>query len=220
MELDELKQAWQQLDQRLDRQYALEMHRFDADRIERARRRLRPLWFGQLLQIAFAVVTIVLSASFWSAHRDSAHLMAWGLTLHVYGLLMVLSAARNLYLIGRVDYGEPVLTIQKRLASLRAWRVRVEAPVFGILGCFVWIPFVLALFKAQLGVDLWNYAPEVVWWFIASGVVCLFIVLGVIAMARRPGLPAFTAAVSRHAAGGSVWRAQAEVADIARFEES
>lgn len=218
MELDDLKTAWQALDRRLDRQYALELHRVEEAGVDRARRRLRPLRWGQVVQILGGVALIVWAAGFWSAHRDNLHLLLSGVSLHVYGLLMVLAAARNLYLIGRVDYGEPVVIIQKRLAALRAWRVGVEAPGFGALGCFVWIPLVLVLFQVWWGVDLWAHAPAVAWGFFASGVACLLVLLGIVAWSRRPGQERFAAALGREAAGGSIARAQAALADVLRFE--
>ncbi|WP_199100345.1 hypothetical protein [Dyella sp. ASV21] len=220
MELDDFKTAWQQLDRQLQRQYALEMHRFEASGVERAQRRLRPLRWGQVLQILVGVVLIVLSAGFWSAHRSNLHLLLSGVALHVYGVLIVLASARNLYLIGRVDYGQPVVVIQKRLAQLRAWRVGVEAPVFGALGCFIWIPLVLVLFDAWWNVDLWAHAPGVVWGFVASGVGCLLVLLGIVAWSRRPGRERFAAALGREAAGGSIARAQAALEDVLAFERA
>ncbi|WP_243049712.1 hypothetical protein [Dyella sp. RRB7] len=219
MELDDFKLAWQQIDRRLEQQHALNLQWLQTTAATRARRRLRPLWFGQLLQMAGGVALIVLAAGFWSARRDNPHLLACGLMLHGYGLMLVLAGARNLYLIGRVDYGLPVLVIQKRLAALRAWRVGVEAPVFGALGCFVWIPLALVSFDHWWGVDLWVRAPVVVWSFIASGVACLLVFGGIIAWSRRPGHERMANVLSRQAAGGSVQRAQAELQELARFEQ-
>ncbi len=218
MELDDFKSVWRQLDQRLDKLATLESQRMHADGVERARRRLRPLWLGQVVQVIGGAVLVMLAAGFWSSRREVGHLLACGLVLHAYGLLLILSAARHLALIGQLDYGEPVVTIQRRLAALRAWRLRVEAPVFGALGCFVWIPFLLVLFDGLWGVDLWTVAPGVVWIFIASGFACLLVLLGVIAWSRRPGRERFAAALARQGAGGSMWRAQAALDEVSRFE--
>ena len=79
---------------------------------------------------------------------------------------LVLTAARNLYLQSRLDYGLPVLEIQRRVAELRAWRLR-EAVLYAATGCLIWVPFLLLLF-ASVGADVWKNAPQVVWWNLAA----------------------------------------------------
>src|SRR6202035_4317627 len=127
-------------------------------------------------------------------------------------------AARNFYLIGRVDHAAPIVAIQKRLAAIRLWRAKVEGPAFGAIGCFIWIPMVLALFDAFFGADIWANSPAVVGWFVPSGFLCLAVMLAVIAWARRPGRERFAAALQASAAGRSISRAEREFAEIARFE--
>jgi hypothetical protein len=78
--------------------------------------------------------------------------------LHAYGLLLVLFAVRSLHLIGCIDYAAPVLRIQRQLAELRRWRTRVEWPLFGIVGCFIWIPLLLVIFRDNEGSALEKYA--------------------------------------------------------------
>lgn len=49
MELDDLKQAWRTLDQRLQRQNALALQAYRDRQAGKARRGLRPLLFGMAL---------------------------------------------------------------------------------------------------------------------------------------------------------------------------
>lgn len=216
MELDEMKHAWQTLNHRLEQQHALSVQLFRDDRLDRAHRHLRPLRWGQYLQIAAGVVVMVLFAPFWVEHLDDAHLMADGLMLHAYGLMMILTAARNLELQSRLDYAAPVLEIQRRLAALRYWRLR-EGLIYGVTGCFIWIPLVLVTFES-LGADLWVHAPAVVWGFIASGAACLGLLYGILLWSRRPGWERLSKALEDSSIGRSVRSTQAMLDEVARFE--
>ena len=65
MELDDMKLAWQTLDHRLQQQYALNVQILRDTRMETARRGLRPLAWGQLLQMAIGMAGIALFAPVW-----------------------------------------------------------------------------------------------------------------------------------------------------------
>ncbi|WP_266157922.1 hypothetical protein [Dyella silvatica] len=214
MELDDFKQAWQALDRRLEQQHTLNALLYRETRLDKARRSLRPLVWGQRLQIVAGVCVMLLFAPFWLAHLDKLHLMLSGLALHVYGLMFVLSAARNLYLVTRIDYAEQVLDIQRQLSTLQAWRERVEWPVFAIIGCFIWVPLILVIF-AWMGADVWANAPIVVWSWIASAFGCLLMLWGIVHWMRRSGRER---ALQRSKSGKSVYRAESELDELARFE--
>jgi hypothetical protein len=219
MELDDFKSAWQEMDRRLAGQAVLTRQLWLMHGADKARRHLRPLWVGQLIQLFAGIVLVLMAVAFWSRHRDSTHLLVYGIALHVYGLMFIISAARNFFLLGHIDYAAPVVAIQRQLAALRAWRIKVEFPVFATVGCFMWIPMMLILFKVLLGADIWIAAPLVVWLNIAAGFVCLLIVLAVLAVARRPGFERFAAVVARHGGGRSVEEAERAMVEIARFAE-
>ena len=65
MELDELKQAWHAMEQRLDRQQALNVQLLTESRIDKAKRHLRWLLLGQCAQLALGLLVTVLAARFW-----------------------------------------------------------------------------------------------------------------------------------------------------------
>src|SRR5690606_31777215 len=152
MELDELKQAWKTLDQRLEQQYALNLSMLRERKLNKTRRRMRPLWWGQMIQIGVGVILMLLFAPYWVAHSGTPHLMIYGLLMHVYGLVCVLTAARNLYLQSHLNIDAPVLELQHRVAELRAWRLW-EAVIHGVIWCLLWIPLILIGFQL-VGADL------------------------------------------------------------------
>ena len=167
MELDELKQAWQALERKLDRQHALDLHNFRTGRLHSARTGLRPLVAGLSVQAGFGVAVMAIFDPYWLQHWVQWQLVVYGLSLHLYGLMLTIFGGRDLVTIFRIDYAAPVLEIQKQIAQLRTDRIQA-APAFAIAGCFVWVPLVLVLFE-WLGADLWVHKPAMVAYFLFSG---------------------------------------------------
>jgi hypothetical protein len=218
VELDDLKTTWQALDRKLEQQRTLSLHVIRDGKLAAARRGLRPLWLGQLLQIIAGLCLMLLFAPIWIARMGTLHLMVPALLLHAYGLMLVLFAVRTLHLIGCIDYAAPVLRIQRQLAELRRWRTRVEWPLFGIVGCFIWIPLLLVIFSA-LGADLWVLHPSYVYWNIVSGFACVGFLYGTVRWAQRRENEGSGSALEKYASGRSIRKAQEELDTLARFEQ-
>ena len=217
MELDDLKSVWKSLDQRLVQQNALAFELLRSKKLPRVRSALRPLVFGQLVQVAAGIVMLCLFVPFWLKYTQVPHLLVCGVLLHAYAIMLIAFAGQELQLIWSIDYSAPVVAIQKDIAKLRNWRVRI-APIFGVAGCFIWIPFMLVVFR-WLGVDVWARSPEVVLWFIASGFVAFGIMVAIIWWSRRPGRADRVKSLGDQSAGWSVHRAQRALDEIARFEQ-
>lgn len=212
MDLDEMKQAWTEMSLRQDGLEALLRADFQSRRRDRARGALRPLWWGQLLQLMIGAVLAICGGALWASHLHRPDVLVCGVVAHAYGTLLVIFAARNLYLIQRIDYAAPVLDIQRRIAALRAFRVRVETPVNAVVGCFIWIP-VLWVNLAVYGIELWS--PAFARWAIASGLTGLAVLVVVVWVMRRMG---YGRKIEDQSAGRSVLRAEAVLDEIARFE--
>lgn len=215
MELDEMKLAWQALDRRLERQEMLHTRIYRESRLDKLRHGLRPFIWGQAIQLAFGMLFMLLGIAYWTTRTGVKHLLVLGLMAQAFGLTMILFSARNMYLIQRIDYTAPVLDIQRRLLELRRWRVRVEAPVFAVIGSFIWIPLLMLELEWEAGVDIWARWPTLVGWLVISGFVSLALVLLVFSVVRRTGHMRW---VENQAAGKGVTRAQAMLDEIARFE--
>ncbi len=212
MELDEMKQTWAAMELRLDGLEALLRRESRDRRTGRARAALRPLFWGQSLQLLIGTVLVVCGAVLWATHLHQPNVLVCGLVAHAYGLLLTIFSARNLYLIRRIDYAAPVLEIQRRIAELREFRVRVETPINTVAGCFIWIP-VLWVNLAAYGINLWS--PGFVRWAFASGVAGVIAIVMVVWVMRRLG---FGHKIDEASAGRSIVRAQAALEEIARFE--
>src|SRR5689334_10674141 len=212
-DLDDLKIAWKELNRQLERQNALTLRQIKENKLGRFRSGLRPLVFGQTLQLILGAVITIVSANFWVGHLDHLHLLLSGLFPQAYGILFIAFAARDLILIRQIDYSAPIVVIQKQLAELRAWHIRA-AIWHGIAGSVVWLP-VLIIILHLLGADIWIQRPRAVWWLVTSGFVCLAFNYGLVLLARLPGKCGRALAGSW--IGRTVTRAQAALTEIKEF---
>lgn len=216
MELDEMKAAWLALDRRLAREEALTRITFREGRLDRLRATLRPLVAARIAQIVLGALMALAFAPFWFEHLATPHFVVIGASLHLYALLMIIGGARDLFMIRRIDYAAPVVDIQLRLAELRAWLLK-SAPVFGAIGCFIWIPFTLWAFEVLFGADLWTHAPVVVWVFVGWGIVALAVLLLALRIARYPGRTTWAERLERGMIGGKLANAQRVLDEISAF---
>jgi hypothetical protein len=213
--LDDLKTAWQALDRKLEREHTFALHQLKETRLEKMRGGFRLLAAGQIVQATLGLMLAVFAGSFWFDHLGTPHLMVYGLCLHGFGILMMGFAIRDLFLIHAIHYDAPVLTIQKKLAELRTWRLRAGI-CFTVAGCLIWVPALLIVFHL-MGADLWVHKPEVVYWNVISSFLCLGIAYGVLWWSRRPGQERLAKYFRESSVGKSITRAEEMLAEVERF---
>ena len=141
MELDDLKTAWQALDARLERHDRLQLELLRERHLDRARRNLRPLLVGMALQASLGIGLVVLGVACWRQNLHVPGLLVAGIALHAFGLLHVVLAGMVAGLATTMDYGAPVLAIQKRLRLL----LRVQVLNSDACGAPWWILWVLVV---------------------------------------------------------------------------
>lgn len=212
MELDEMKLAWQELDARVQRVHMLNLQLLKDNGAIEVRRRLRPLALGQWLQLAIGVVLAMFGGALWASHLHQLDVLVCGLVTHAYGMLLIIFAVRNLYLVYRIDYSSPVLEIQRRLAALRAFRVRVEMRVNFAVCCFLWIaPTWVGLSMGGIDVPIRTF---LVWAFGSSLAGLAAMILGTWLLLRM----GYARKIDDNSAGRSIVRAQVALEELARFE--
>ncbi|GAA0712700.1 hypothetical protein GCM10009105_15530 [Dokdonella soli] len=214
MELDDLKLAWQTLDRRLQQQNALGLQLFRDGRVDKARRGLRPLVWGQAIQMLIGVLGSFWFAPFWVAHRHEPWLLLAGLVMHVYCLGLIVFGAVMQARIARIDYAAPVLAIQRQLLTLRRTYV-IGGLLIGLPWWFLTAPLLVVLTR---GLILDN-APSAVWGQLVVGAIGLLATGGFVRWANQPHRAALGRKLGDGAAGGSIHRAQAALDEIARFEK-
>jgi hypothetical protein len=215
MELDDMKAAWQTLNQRLDAQDAMNLNIFKGDKLDKLRRGLRPLVWGQAIQIVVGALIALWGAGFWVDHRDVPHLLIAGLIVHAAGISMIGLGALMHALIARIDYSAPVLTIQRQLAQLRKVYV-YGGMAIGLPWWVLWMPFLMVL-AGYAGVDVYRHAPSVIGIGSAIGVLGLLSTWAFVHWAGKH--PQLAKRLDDSAAGRGITNAQSFIDEISRFEK-
>lgn len=217
VELDDLKQAWQVLDRRLQLENSLKLHDFREHKLDKTRGSLRPLFWGQIVQILLlGIPAIALAALLWMSRPEHVSAIVAGVVLHAYGVVTISAAGIILGQLAKVDYATPVLEIQKQLARVRVLYIR-SGMVAGLPWWFLWVVILMVL--AGLGdVDLLAKAPWLVWSGLSIGAIGLFATWWFHRWSRRPERGGFGRKLDDSLAGGSLRRAQAQLDELARFE--
>ena len=216
MELDDFKSAWQALDRRLELDNRLKLHALHERSTDKARRALRPLFWGQIAQILFAIPFLLFAAALWM--RQPAHIatIVAGVLVHAYGVLTIICAGVVIGQLGKVDYSQPVLDIQKQLLRTRSLYIR-SGMLAGLPWWFLWVPLLQVL--TGLGhVDLLAKAPTLVWSGYAIGIAGLLATLWFHRWARQPERAEFGRKMDDHLTGGSLRKALAQIEELRQFE--
>lgn len=159
MDLDDLKAEWAQRDAALQNTLARQNRLMRELLTEKQRAKLHRKGgmsvFEMVVWIAFLIGFGAYSASTfgeWKFFIPGLLLQAWTI---IMGALTFQERAR----LQEVDFSQPLIDIQKRLAALRIERLRTFQWAFLTGQALWWIPFMIVLFKGLFGVDLYAVSP-------------------------------------------------------------
>ena len=217
MELDEIKSAWEALNQQLKRGSEISLAMYTHQKLTTTRSSLRGLLRAQMLQLGMGIVVILLAAMLWITRPAALSVIAAGVIVHLYGIACIVAAGVVLSRIHNIDYAGSVLEMQSLLARVRRAYV-VSGIVLGLTWWFLWIPFLMVLF-ALIGVNLYHNAPSLVWLGMAVGVAGLVGMLWLYARSRKPENERLRKFVDQAVIGRSLERAQAQLDEVRQFAQ-
>ena len=213
MELDDMKHAWQTLEQRLDQQAAQTGQLLGVVHEETVRSSLRPLWVAQTAQLLCALALAIVSARSWIPHTDQPVAVIGGVLLQAWCVALAISATVQLQLLTQLNVAGPLLRTQRALARLRRWRTRV-APWLRVAFWVLWVAVADALWRALTGQTLptdWLVLNLLVG---VAGGIGTWLGFRRLQRAQHPWLER----IDRAHAGTGVIRAERMLDEIARFQ--
>lgn len=213
MELDELKREWRALDRKLDHSIALSTRLLVEDRARRSKRHL--LWWliWQPLQLVTGIVLAFYLGGFWARNLGSPAVWMSGVFLHALSIAFAIDAVVRMWMIGRISYTAPVVTIQRQLAELRRWEVR-SFKVAWVLAWLACPALLIVVVRAITGLDLWVTWPRGVMWAVIGGVGGAVLSY---AFDRAIRGSRFAAGLDRFYAGDPIARAHAALKEVEEF---
>lgn len=167
MELDDFKAAWNTLDARLARHEHLQHELLRGQQVHRARRNLRPLFAGMVLQAVLGLGLVLLGVACWKQNIGTTGLFIAGVSLHAFGVMHIAFAGIIAGLASTMDYASPVLAIQKRLRLLLRMQV-LNSDACGMPWWVMWVVVVVGFAGLSPG-QAGGVTPAWVWTSLAVG---------------------------------------------------
>ncbi len=211
MELDELKERWAEHDRKLDESIRLNRRLLRDMYTRRARFALWRL-AAMLAAGALFMLAIIVSLGRFIAQNWSMPRIAWpAIVLDVLAIATLAALNAQIGLALNINYNQPIAVIQKRLETLRKFRIRYIQAIF-LMATLTWVPIFIVLTR------LFDTA-----WVVAN-VVFSLLVLGIgVWVARRYGdrlsNSAFGRRFLRELAGYNLNAASDFMATLAEFEK-
>ncbi len=181
MELDELKRAWTEHDRKLEVSIRLNTSMMRGSMLDKARTAMTRLSLLLGLELALILPVAVWLGSFMWQHTAEARFLIPAVTLHVCVIALVIVCVRQIAAISQVDYGAPVVAIQKRLEVLRVERIRATKWTL-LLAPLAWTPMSIVALKSLIDVDVYA-AFGTIW--LGTNVLFGLVVLAVGALLSR-----------------------------------
>src|SRR3984893_5111373 len=165
MELEDLRHAWEAHGRRVDDTSHLNrqvVHSVITPKTETAMKPLSRLLWIELVVNAGAAVWL---GSFLADNVTVARYALPAAALDILVIALLIAGGRQLVAISRVDYGQPVFVIQRRIESLRAERIRATMATL-IVAPLAWVPLLIVALKGLVGVDAYAIFSSA--WLIAN----------------------------------------------------
>jgi hypothetical protein len=219
--IDELKLAWEAQDRKLDASLRLSHELLRAEKLNRVRSPLRRLVLELGLRIAASAVGLVVVGNFLAQHITEARFVWPAAMIDAWLILCVAASIQQLVQANRIDYDEPVTSIQRQLGELRIFRLRTFRLEL-LTGQIVWwLPFFIVAVKALFGIDAYRFLSST--YIVVNLLFGLAIIPLAIWMAkrfdRRIERSALVGRLADAIAGRSLTQALAYLAKLSDFEK-
>ena len=223
MNLDDLKNAWAARDKKLEESIRLNTRLLRESFLDKHRESIRKRGPFGAFEMGVWIASVILLGAFLAAHYGEMKFFIPALFLDGWVIVMGILGIRQRMALHEIDYGQPLLAVQKQFETLKIARMRTFQWAFLTGQVLWWIPFTIVLFKGMLGVDLYSvnaFMP----WFIACNIVggLLFIPLAIWGSRRlAPRLQRSTVfqRLTDRVAGRDIAAARTFLKELARFEQ-
>lgn len=181
MNFEDLQRQWATLDKKLETSIRLNTELLRQTKLEKTRSALQRLAFFIWVELLITIPLVLVIGSFLANHWREPAFFIPGLTLHVAAIGLISSCIYQLVMLNQIDFSAPVLTIQKKLESLRIHRIRETKWIF-LLAPLLWTPLLIVVFRG-LGVNA--YVTFDLTWMAANFIFGLAVVVSGIWVSKR-----------------------------------
>jgi MFS family permease len=153
MELDELKEKWAEHDRKLDQSLRLNRQLLREMYTRRAKFALGRLAAMLAAGSLFMLIVIVLLGRFIALHWSTPRVSLPAIVLDLAAIAVLAALVAQIGLAMTIDYNQPVAEIQKRLETLRKFRIRYIQAII-LTTWLAWAPIFIVVTRGVLGLDV------------------------------------------------------------------
>jgi len=157
MELDELRERWAEHDRKLDLSIRLNQQLMRETYTRRAKWALRRLAAMQALGSIFMLVVIVFLGAFTAKNWAMPRFTIPAILLDIAAIATLAALNAQIGMALSIDYTQPIAAIQKRLETLRKFRIRYTQAIC-VASFLLWAPTFIVFMKTFLGADVYRLA--------------------------------------------------------------
>lgn len=179
---DNLRREWRERDQKLDAAIQLNNQLLRQSLLDKNLAAINTMGFASAFELMAWIPCIILFGIFNAQHFLDWKFFIPGLLLQAWVTIMPILSLRQRAALHAVDFGQPVVTLQREIATLKMRRVLTLKWAFLIGQIIWWVPFVVVFFKGVFGVNLYaqsDWLHHFMIWNIAVGVLLIPILIGV-----------------------------------------
>ncbi len=173
MELDELKQSWNEHARKLDHILSLNLHGLKTAQVDRTRNALGRFKVFRVRELIAGIILLLLLGSYIADRISVPTLAIPALVVFASILLPVIGNIRQLILLDRISYADPVTTIQRKLEEIKLHYLR--SFLLPVLMLPLYMAYVSVTFNLFFGIDIIRYGNRPFLW-VNLAVSLLFII--------------------------------------------
>lgn len=150
--LEDFKKTWTKIDQKLDRNWKLNLEIIRRSNIDKSKSKMKNLVWIKAISLAFCLFFTILFIVFSVSNWGTIHLATAGITLATWTLSICVASIHELGLITQIDYSSSIPELQKRLS-----RVRLAIIKYIRLGVWIaplYFAFIILFFKIAWNLDI------------------------------------------------------------------
>ena len=215
---EEMEAAWKAQSAKLDQVNLLLVDQLRGKSVSRVKAPLRSLIVSLWLEIALSATGMLLMGSFLAEHVTQARFVWPAALMDVWFGATLIAAIRQLLTATKINYDEPIASVQQQLVRLRILRLKTFRWLF-LTGQIVWwMPFLITSLKMVFGVDAYRYlTPGFIMANMLAGLALIPLVLQVLKTFRFAANASWYERLADIIAGRSLAEAQRQAQIVADF---
>lgn len=220
MEIEDLKRLWEEQNRKLEAGIRLNTRLLRESTLSKAATALTRLSWLLAAELLLDFAIALWLGSFIAEHAAEARFLVPAVGLALFVIAYAIGCIHQLVAIRTLDYGEPIVAIQKRLGRLRVQRIRITKWTL-LTAPLLWTPLLIVALKGLLGLDAYAIFSQS--WLAANllfGVAVIPLAVWISKRnADRMERSPFIQSLMRDIAGYNLTAAAGFLSTLARFEE-